>query len=259
MANTLLLPPRITDDSVKLWRATIAAHWDTIRLDRWIAPEGLDPAEIVVYGGYFIALAQDLGISLLVPPNGWLASLPLNITKRKVQFMPLAEARNLPDRAFYKPADDKCFLAKAYSSGAELPPKGELPDDVPVLISEIVEWEIEFRCFILDGKVVTLSPYLRNHQRLEADDGSFPASDAEFQQAETFANHVVSLQAPSLPPGVVIDIGIIKDKGWAVIEANQAWGAGIYGCDPAAVLPVLRRVCLPTKSISDADRRWSAM
>jgi hypothetical protein len=255
---TLLLPPRITEDSVKLWRATIAAHWDTLRLDHWIAPAGLDPAEIVIYGGYFIALAQDLGISLLVPPNDWLASLSHDLTKRNVRFMPLPDARKLPDRAFYKPADDKCFLAKVYSSGAELPPKGELPDDVPVLISEIVEWEIEFRCFILDGKVVALSPYLRNHQRLEIDDGSFPASDAELEQAEVFASHVASTQAAS-PPGVVIDVGIIKGKGWAVIEANQAWGSGIYGCDPAAVLPVLRRVCIPTKSLSDADRHWSAI
>src|SRR5437762_1822894 len=99
----LLLPPRITDDSVKLWRAATAAHWDTIRLMRWQAPEGLDPADVVVYGGYFIALAKPLGISLLVPPVDWLARLPHDLSQRNVRFMPLAEARKLNDRAFYKP------------------------------------------------------------------------------------------------------------------------------------------------------------
>ena len=44
---TLLLPPRLTEDSVRLWRASVAANWDTLRLDRWRAPEGLDPAALL--------------------------------------------------------------------------------------------------------------------------------------------------------------------------------------------------------------------
>ena len=255
---TLLLPPRFTSDSIRLWQACVAARWDTLRLDRWRAPEGLDPAETVVYGGYFIALANDLGISLLVPPLDWLARLPESLTRRRIRFMTLAEARTLPDRAFYKPSDDKCFLAKVYDRGAQLPPPGELPDDVPVLISDIVTWELEFRCFILEGKVVTLSPYLRNHERLETAEGEFPATDSELAAARQFADHVAAAAAPTLPPGVVIDIGLIQNRGWAVIEANQAWGAGIYGCDPAAILPVLRRVCLPTQTLTNSDRPWAA-
>lgn len=134
-----------------------------------------------------------------------------------------------------------------------------LADDVPVLISDVVQWEIEFRCFLLDGKVVTLSPYLRNQNRLETEDGSFPATDAEFAAAEEFAHHVARESAGMLPPGVVIDIGLMRNgatREWAVIEANQAWGAGIYGGDPAAVLPILRRVCIATKLLSGADRLW---
>ena len=75
------------------------------------------------------------------------------------------------------------------------------------------------------------------------------------------ANQVARETAGTLPPGVVIDIGLLLNgttRGWAVIEANQAWGAGIYGCDPAAILPILRRVCRPTHSLSDSDRPWAA-
>jgi hypothetical protein len=46
-----------------------------------------------------------------------------------------------------------------------------------------------------------------------------------------------------LPEAVVIDVGIIEGRGWAVLEANAAWCSGIYGCDPAEVLRVVERAC----------------
>jgi len=49
----------------------------------------------------------------------------------------------------------------------------------------------------------------------------------------------------SVPEAVAVDVGVIQDRGWAVIECNAARGAGIYGCDPVAVLRVLRRACGP--------------
>jgi hypothetical protein len=256
---TLILPPRITDDSVKLWRAAIAAKWQTLRLDRWHAPENLDPADIAVYGGYFVAFANELGISLLVPPNNFLASLPPELTKRHVQLLRLSEARNLTHRAFYKPADDKCFLAKIYDSGAQLPAHHELPDDVPVLISEIVRWQLEFRCFILDRKLITLSPYLRHHEKIETADGEFLATEEEFAEARNFVNALLNIPTIPLPPTLVIDVGLTQDRGWAAIEANQVWGAGIYGCDPVAILPLLRRACQPTATLSASDKQWSAL
>jgi len=40
---------------------------------------------------------------------------------------------------------------------------------------------------------------------------------------------------------------VIRNHGWAVIECNAAFASGIYGCDPVAVLPVLRRACQPVE------------
>jgi hypothetical protein len=216
----------------------------------------LVPEEVVVYGGFFVALAEELGISLLEPRVEWLGGVPVELTKRRVRFMRLGEARGLRERAFYKPSDDKCFLAKVYEGGHELPAEGELVDTVPVLVSEIVKWEIEFRCFILEGKVVTLSPYLRSGERVDTAEGEFVASDEEFADAEGFARKVAETKGIGLPPGVVMDIGVIAGVGWAVIEANSAWGSGIYGCGAGAVLPVLRRTCVATKGMSEEDRRW---
>jgi hypothetical protein len=49
-----------------------------------------------------------------------------------------------------------------------------------------------------------------------------------------------------VPQACVVDVGIMRGRGWGVIEANPAFGAGIYGCDPAAVLRVLAR-CVSTE------------
>lgn len=38
----------------------------------------------------------------------------------------------------------------------------------------------------------------------------------------------------------VVDVGIIQDRGWAVVEQNAACCSGIYGCDPEEVLEVVR-------------------
>lgn len=58
------------------------------------------------------------------------------------------------------------------------------------------------------------------------------------------------------PLGVVLDVGVIEGRGWAVVEANAAWGSGIYGCDPAAILPVLARACSRREVVEAADMRW---
>jgi ATP-grasp domain, R2K clade family 2 len=43
-----------------------------------------------------------------------------------------------------------------------------------------------------------------------------------------------------IPAALVLDAGVIRDVGPAVVEANAASGAEIYGCDPRDVLDVLR-------------------
>lgn len=64
------------------------------------------------------------------------------------------------------------------------------------------------------------------------------------------------LSVVAVPLGVVLNVGIIEGRGWAIVEANAAWGSGIYGCDPSAVLPALARYCCPRGKVRDGDRRW---
>src|SRR5690348_633435 len=122
---TLLLSARQTEDAQKLWRACIDQKWEVVRVHNWQVPS-LPPQEVAVYGEPLFAqhVAQTLGLRLIEPPLDWLPRLPARYRGREVLLTTLGEARKVPDPAFIKPADEKCFDARIYSSGAELPVPG---------------------------------------------------------------------------------------------------------------------------------------
>jgi hypothetical protein len=253
---TLILPPRYTPDTIAVGQAAEIAGWSVQRLPSWRVPEWLHGQDVALYGEPLFAavVADNLGLALLEPPFEWLPELAAKYRQRDVRFATLQEARQLRQAAFVKPADDKCFVAGVFPTGERLPGEDVLPGGTPVLIAEPVQWEVEFRCFILEEEVVSLSPYLRRGELAQSPDGSW--EDDRRGQAQVFAASVLSDSSVLLPPAVVMDVGIIEGRGWAVIEANAAWGSGIYGCDPAAVLRVVRRACLARDQASAADRRW---
>lgn len=254
---TLILPPRYTHDTNLIRKAAIRAGWSVERLPNWRVPDTLKSQDIVLYGEplFAAAIAESLDLALIEPSFDWLTTLSAQWLQREVRFTTLVDAR-CSGRAFIKPADDKCFVAQVYESGAELPDATTLPDETPVLISEPVHWSIEFRCFIRDRHLISLSPYLRDGQLCQADDGSWPVTEDERGQATAFINGLLADSAVNLPPAVVTDIGIIRDVGWAVIESNPAWGAGIYGCDPDLVLTVLQRACVSSTEVTPNDAQW---
>ncbi len=213
-------------------------------MTNWRVPEELLQRDlsdgIALYGEpLFVSfVAEALRLHPIEPPLGFLARLPVELRKREVQFATLDEAGRIEKPAFIKPASEKTFAAQIYANGAALPTLDWLPDDTPVLISEPVQWEVEFRCFVCDGEVQTLSPYWRGAQTAESEDGWWPMSDEENQNAQDFARLVLSQNSLSV---CVLDVGIIAERGWAVVEANPAYGSGLYGCDPTLVLKTVSR------------------
>ncbi len=255
----LLLPPRITPDSEALQRAALALGWRVERLENWRPPEQLRSEEIVLYGEPLFAdiVAGPLGLALLEPPADWLTHLPWHYLQREVRLTTLAAARKCGKPTFMKPAQDKCFPAGVYASGAALPTNSAmLPEDTPVLLAGPVQWEVEYRCFILERKVLTLSPYLWQGELAQAPDGSWPASQEEISQARQFLQSVLADTAFPVPPAVVVDVGQIAGRGWAIVEANAAWGSGIYGCQPERVLAVLRRATCKEEAVTAEERAW---
>jgi len=235
---TLILTPRFTDDAQALWRAAGRLGWGVERLSSWRIPDDLlhVPEPVPYLEGLFgPTLAEQLGLRLVEPPEDWLPRLPEKYRKRRVYLTTLGQARTLSERAFIKPPNDKSFPARVYT-GAELPK--EYDDDSPVLVAEVVTWEKEFRCFVLDRQPRTLSVYLRGGQLQRQH--NFAHSESEEAEALDFLRSVLQDAGVDLPRAAVLDVGTISGRGWAVVEQNAAWGAGIYGCDPEQVLEVLR-------------------
>lgn len=210
------------------------------RLDEEFTKSGLKG---VPYGSqtFCEVISQQMGWTLKQNSFDWLSKVHPDYLKRKVDFMTLGQAKLITERKFIKPADDKCFDAKVYLPG-EFQPSIHVPDDYPVLVSEPVEFDLEYRCFV-DGNVVkTWSNYImydnvadpRYWNMVPLDEVRYPyelVNDLLYDGRCKGLNTVPS----------VIDVGRIRGKGWAIIETNQAWASGLYGCDPLAALRVMEK------------------
>jgi ATP-grasp domain, R2K clade family 2 len=235
---TLILTSRYSEDSQALWREAIRLGWQVERLLNWRLPNELKLiSEPVLYVEALMAdaIAEQLGVQLLSPSNDWLPNLPEAYRKRWVYLSTLQEARQSGKTAFIKPPNDKSFAADVYAVGG-LPT--DYPDETPVLVAEIVSWSKEFRCFILNRSMKTFSIYLRDGDLQSAN--NFLHTEEEEREVREFVETLLSDQQVEIPSATVIDVGVIQERGWAVVEQNAAWGAGLYGCDPVQVLEVLR-------------------
>ncbi len=235
--KTLFLTPRHSEDSQSLWRTANQRGWAVERLARWEIPQHLRTVEspvLYVEALFGPTLAAQCGISLLNPAEDWLIRLPHDYKHREIRMTTLGEARKLTEAAFIKPPNDKSFPASVYR-GDELP--REYADDMAVLISDIVTWVTEFRCFVANRQLKTFSIYSRGGE-LQRDAG-YISEPEEDRELEAFVNQLLNDQRVDLPQATVIDVGLIEGRGWGCIEQNAAWGAGIYGCDPSAALDVI--------------------
>ncbi|MGF1428647.1 ATP-grasp domain-containing protein [Kitasatospora sp. LaBMicrA B282] len=212
------------------------------------------------YGGPLAARRLDraLGLALLEPSDAWLAELPAEFTGRRIELTTLCEARAARRPVFVKPPSDKQFPAAVYQDGSRLPRGGErIAPDTPVLVSEVVTFAVEYRLFVLDGRIAAGSRYAR-YGRLDVAplDADPAAAGVRF-----FAAELLAAVADTLPSGVVVDVGLLQDpdrgsERWAVVEANMPWFAHSYAADMAGVLDVVLRSAGPRQLVGAADRRF---
>ena len=238
--KTLMLSPQMSEDSQRLRATALKLGWRVVRWNSWQKPPGLPENDLCLYASPLFAerVSQLTEVQFHEPPDDWLTRLPKELLRRKIVLTTLAQAREHRERAFFKPAAFKTFPAGVYTSGAELPDSQQVDQDTPVLISEVVHWESEFRFFLLDGKALTGSVYFRNGESGQVGT-EWPSAIEEFESARDMAEAAYRASAQSLPRSVVIDTGFIRKAGWAVIEANPSWGSGLYGSEPEKVLQVI--------------------
>lgn len=244
--TTLLMSSRHTEDDQALWRAAVGRGWSTERARGLKIPD-IDDPEIIVYveALYAPTIAGMIDRTLIGPSEDWLIQLPAGLRHRSIEVSTLGEARSISTPRFVKPPNDKSFAAQVYSSGADLP--DAFDDGMTVLVAEPVRWEREYRSFCLDGDVKAVSPYLRSGTL--AKEQNFQMPQAEQEDVKRFVADVFAAN-PDTPRAIVIDVGQIVGKGWAVVEANSAWGSGIYGCAPDSVLDVIRHATIQPTGVS---------
>ena len=257
---TLLLSPRYTTDSRQLRRAAESAGWQVFRQADWRPPRHEFTGDVAIYGEplFVDVMAAALDLAVIDSPPDWLARIPTRFTRRAITAMTLGEAYQLTEPRFVKPAREKSFPAGVYTMAAQPPEACQaLPDDLQVLVSDPVRWEIEFRGFVLHRQLLALSPYLRDGKLVEDAGGNWVASDQEWQAARDFYAQILADPELDLAPAIVLDVGLIAEHGWAIIETNGAWGAGLYGCDPTAVLRVVQHATRSAATLSSAERCWA--
>lgn len=201
----------------------------------WRLPDDLiaQKPQGIPYGSQIFCevIAQQLNWKLLANEFSWLAELPYRFVQRQIRFMDLSSARKLTTENFIKPADDKCFDAKVYKPGAFNPPE-VLDPHTPCLVSEPVEFVKEYRFFVGNSQVLTGCTYLDEGQLVGIDN----RYEDDLGDAQKFCQTVVDYFGSV---NAVIDVGVIKDRGLAVVETNPIWASGIYRCDPIEVLKAM--------------------
>ncbi len=220
----------LISDKEDIERAALAAAFESRggtvhRLGRFWDPPSFDPATVRVYGAdsFCLVLQQKLGFSLCSPDDELLLRVPESFLKRRLAKQTLAEVQAGPLPAFIKPVVPKQFRGAVYRVVDELAEECRgLPPDTAVMVSEIVKLTAEVRCFVLNNQVLDAAVY---------------EGTADKAEAIRFASEVT--RATALPRAVVLDLGQIAERGWAAVEFNAAWGAGLNGCDPEKVLPAV--------------------
>lgn len=257
---TLLISRSCLPESRMLAATARKAHWDVQWLQRRCGPARLHGFECGLYAETDVALrvARLHGLALIEPALDLLTQLPSEYLLRQVEFMTLSEAKALTEPTFVKPADctAKVFDAAIYEAGRFIFCDDDLPPQTPVLASEPVDWEAEYRVVVHERKIIAFSPYIRGGWLARNAQGQWPFSQAEAREMLSFVHELLANESVAFPPAFVLDVGVIEARGWAVVEMNPVWCSGLLGCDLSVMLPVLRRACQRIDELSCADQRW---
>jgi hypothetical protein len=208
------------------------------RIARFWDPPSFDVASVRVYGAesFCLVLQQKLGFTLCSPDDELLAQVPYHFLNRNIERRTLSDIRPVDFPIFIKSVTPKQFRGAVYRTTDALASECRgLSPETPIFVSEVVTFTSEFRSFVLRGHVLDTAIYegagvfdrhLRGRQ-----DALVLTSAVEFV--------TTLIESVALPRTVVVDVGLIEGGGWAVIEFNASWGAGLNGCDAEKVLPAI--------------------
>ena len=226
----LIVPDKSDPERDRVVEAWEQAGGESLKLGRfWEPPVMPSGVGVRLYGPemFCLVLAQQLELTLTSPPDALLASTPRAMLLRRVEICALDKLATPMCPCFIKPVTPELFEAGIHQElSSVLALTHGLPATEPLYVSEIVSFVAEARAFILNAQVLTIACY---------------EGDEPLEGALALLNAHLPLMA--LPRACVLDVGMLADGRWALIEANSAWGAGCNGCAPVAVARCVEAAC----------------
>lgn len=224
-------------------------EWNVIKDYGFDMPAGLEKYDDVAWWmnaqhAARVVRAQP-AINFIAPGPKWLSGVPKDFTQRDIFTSTVQEFAEAPPAGSFwiKPAEAKIDGFEAAWRDAEstlnIISSLNVPDQSYVQWTPSrldINWEHRF--YVLDGQVLTGSPYL-------VDDVTYydGASWDKYGEAYNYAQHVVTGLGKNQPPAYTLDVGLDAKRGWLVVEGNPAWSSGIYGSDPQKVVRTLVKSC----------------
>jgi hypothetical protein len=230
----LVIPDTPDEERDRVAEAWIAAGGVVTRIGRFWDPPDMDRSAVRLYGNdtFVLVLAQKLELGLISPPDDLLQHMPYDLLQRDVRVQAIESVNQIDYPAFIKPVTPKQFSAGVYASPDDLAEETEgLSSETLVYVSEIVQFQCEARAFLLASSLQDVAVY---------------EGDGNAQEVAEFVSRAAQ-QLP-LPTTCVLDVGYIEGRGWAVIEANAAWGAGLNGCSAEKVIECISRATVVPES-----------
>jgi len=219
--------------------------------------------------GAFAVKLREAGLAqnLCSPGSEWLSELPIELTGRTISEGNLDALESVSGEVWLKPSEAKIADLPAgkyvYSQVRDVFAKNDFSNNISLQWThDIIRMNYEHRFFVLDGEILTGSPYLVDGM------GYHKGIDTSKQHdAKEFAQFV--LDNIDTPIAFTLDVAFDMDKErWLVIEGNRAWSSGLYGCDPQLALQSIKASChsddplwawKPDRHIEDISKTYTPL
>lgn len=166
----------------------------------------------------------------------WLTELPRALLLRDIQVGTLAQVKSLGFQhlAYCKPAEVKISDAPAQWVEIDyfvehLLSLGVPPDTKIQFASDFLDIKTEYRCFINNKKVATVSTYLNEGVAFGGE--GLVCDLVNENKAKEFATYALSIIGDNQPIAYTLDVGQLSNGEFFVVEANPAWASNPYDCD----------------------------
>jgi hypothetical protein len=138
--------------------------------------------------------------------------------QREVKVMTMKEFREcdlMP--VFVKPGRyPKECLAGAITKESSKSFLSDVHDDVPVMVSNVVNMVSEYRCYIIRGKLHGIKHY-------QGDIRKFPDVEMIDKMISMYKN---------APDGYSLDVAVLDNGKTVLVEVQDGWALGNYGLEP---------------------------